>query len=110
MHKHSQHPDPRWLPAVIGAHQARDALAEQRRHRRDLQTVEASPDAVPRLLDQGGPDRCRQPGCLNVARWCVRFRRGTTHRPAYRRLCTRDAARRIRRRAHTSTTRRDQTR
>ncbi|GAB3433043.1 hypothetical protein [Actinophytocola sediminis] len=85
-------------------------LTDQDQHRRDLETVEASFAAVPRLLDQGGPDDCRQPGCHHVASWFVRFRRGATHRPAYRRLCTRHAARRIRRRNHTSTTRRDQTR
>jgi hypothetical protein len=142
MAKHSQRPDMPIISAFVGAHQARDELAEQHgaaerattedaeiqqatprwqqaiddvwdRHRRDLETVEASADVAPRLLDQGGPDTCQQPGCHGAACWYVRFRHGTTHRPAYRPLCTRDAARRIRRRAHQATrtaSRRDHTR
>lgn len=78
----------------------------------DVQLLEQSKDAAPRQQPTGQQvlDECQQPGCHAFAGWFVRRRRGATHRPTYRRLCTRDAARRIRRRAHTSTTRRDQAR
>ena len=120
--KHSQRPDVPIIAAFVGAHQAREELAEARRVAQraqraaaDLVLLDQSTDADLRHWRAGDRvlDACQQPGCHGTASWFVRFRRGTTHRPAYRRLCTRDAARRIRRRTHQATrttSRRDITR
>lgn len=115
--KHSQRPDIPIIAAFVGAQQARTDIAAVRRVVQrtqravaDLELLDQSKEARPRQWHTEQGNSCQQPGCHKPAGWFVRFRRGTSHRPAYRRLCTRDAARRIRRRAHTSTTRRDQTR
>lgn len=86
-----------------------DEIARVRRAAADIYLLEHSPDATPRPWRTGKPvlDECQQAGCHQFAGWFVRCRRGTTSRPTYQRLCTRDAAGELRRRAHTSTTRRD---
>jgi hypothetical protein len=118
MARHSRtRPDMRIIAAFVGAHQARTDIAAVRRVVQrtqravaDLELLDQSKDARPRHWHTEQANNCQQPGCHKPAGWFVQFRRGTRSRPAYRRLCTRDAARRIRRRAHTKTTRRDHTR